>query len=311
MTDPETLSGVLSEEQFKAHLRGLVHSGRDGILRDIGDLTDRLWAHDEALRAALREARDNAAAWKEEAKKADTAAGTFFKELAQALETIATTEARAERAEAALERVRTAAEQVVRFAQEANATIDRITNPLEQKTQNAITVLADALASQGCASSATDRKENGMDVIDALKDKLVEARMALLRERLERYSRVVHAAQAFVAVEQEGGGDAEWWIELEEAVTALASPSGLIGRHLDDEGPRWFHLRDGWYFHRNEQDDGTVTIHIPGRTLVIPANEWESVVAAMSPTGDNADTYAKAKALHEGEATPEGVTDGP
>jgi hypothetical protein len=65
-----------------------------------------------------------------------------------------------------------------------------------------------------------------------------------------------------------------------------------------------FHWRDGIYFARN--DDGSVYVSIPDkldapcRELTIPGNEWCSIVAAVCGGGGNADTVAKAAALHDG-----------
>lgn len=67
-----------------------------------------------------------------------------------------------------------------------------------------------------------------------------------------------------------------------------------------------YHWRDGWIFER--WPDGSVHIHhergnAPGRevvnpTLIIPPNEWASIVAEVSKQGGTADTYQQAQTLH-------------
>ncbi len=69
---------------------------------------------------------------------------------------------------------------------------------------------------------------------------------------------------------------------------------------------RMFHWQHGWYFSR--QSDGTVYVYkgsekaaddLPKLPLLaIPAAEWCSIVAAVSATGETAETYQAAVALH-------------
>jgi hypothetical protein len=69
-----------------------------------------------------------------------------------------------------------------------------------------------------------------------------------------------------------------------------------------------FHSRDGWYFKRLENGSvwirKTVTPTVDSAVeheLLIPANEWASIVAAVSASGDTAGTYAAASILHAGD----------
>lgn len=65
-----------------------------------------------------------------------------------------------------------------------------------------------------------------------------------------------------------------------------------------------FHYRDGWYFERLE--DGSVLITYPVKILDdekimkfrIDGDSWASIVAAVTPTGDNAETFDMAMRLH-------------
>ena len=67
-----------------------------------------------------------------------------------------------------------------------------------------------------------------------------------------------------------------------------------------------FHWQEGWGFHR--LDDGSVRIQrrrvvsrdtrLVEAEAVIPAAEWASIVASVTPSGDNAETCAAATALH-------------
>lgn len=72
-----------------------------------------------------------------------------------------------------------------------------------------------------------------------------------------------------------------------------------------DTGPA-FHWRDGWFFARvTEPGDmlGAVKITMKRegglvQERFIPPNEWASIVAAVTPEGDNATTYRLAVGLH-------------
>ena len=70
-----------------------------------------------------------------------------------------------------------------------------------------------------------------------------------------------------------------------------------------------FHYKDGWYFERLEKG-GSVKITYPGgwiddkkrdeEELVIDHSSWASIVASVTPTGDNAETFSAAEKLHRG-----------
>lgn len=70
-----------------------------------------------------------------------------------------------------------------------------------------------------------------------------------------------------------------------------------------------FHYKDGWYFERLE--DGSVKITYPGgwiddkkraeEEFVIDSSSWASIVASVTPAGDNAETFRAAEKLHSGE----------
>ena len=62
--------------------------------------------------------------------------------------------------------------------------------------------------------------------------------------------------------------------------------------------PSRFHWRDGWYFSRMK--DGDVLMENAPLRVVIPAAEWASIVASVTPTGDTAETYSEAVRLHSG-----------
>lgn len=73
-----------------------------------------------------------------------------------------------------------------------------------------------------------------------------------------------------------------------------------------------FHLKDGWFFERIEQDCGVRIYHqLPGMPVdcevVTDAFGWASVVASMSSRGETSETFGAAlKAqLHELSVTPE------
>jgi hypothetical protein len=69
-----------------------------------------------------------------------------------------------------------------------------------------------------------------------------------------------------------------------------------------------YHLRDGWHFTR--LPDGRVYIQVippddnaPGplaRANITP-DEWASIVAAVSATGETGASYAAARRLHQGQ----------
>jgi len=63
--------------------------------------------------------------------------------------------------------------------------------------------------------------------------------------------------------------------------------------------PRAFHWRDGWYFSRTESGDVMIE---PGtdHEVIVPAAEWASIVASVTPKGDTAETYGDAVRLHDG-----------
>lgn len=68
-----------------------------------------------------------------------------------------------------------------------------------------------------------------------------------------------------------------------------------------------FHLSDGFTYER-VSDDGDVRlrlrVHHGGdeiiRELVVPENEWASVVASVCAKGETGDTYQAARDLHAG-----------
>lgn len=69
-----------------------------------------------------------------------------------------------------------------------------------------------------------------------------------------------------------------------------------------------FHWRGGTHFER--QGDGAVKIWCEqglGRhdfSVVIPASEWASIVAAVSARGENGDTYRTALKFHDTPGAP-------
>lgn len=70
-----------------------------------------------------------------------------------------------------------------------------------------------------------------------------------------------------------------------------------------------YHWRDGWYFDRTE--DGSVVISKGPReeahqALIIPPNEWASIVASVSASSETAESFAAAQRLHN-DATEEEV----
>lgn len=74
--------------------------------------------------------------------------------------------------------------------------------------------------------------------------------------------------------------------------------------------PDGYHQQGGWYFKRLE--DGSVRIRWqPGSTSgdvepevlveqTIPANEWASIVCAVSAGGEDAERFARAMVFHGG-----------
>ena len=72
----------------------------------------------------------------------------------------------------------------------------------------------------------------------------------------------------------------------------------------EDEMDKGFHWQHGWYFKRLE--DGEVRVIVDGDKgnpivqAAIPAAEWASIVASVTPQGDNAETYQQATDLHGG-----------
>jgi hypothetical protein len=67
-----------------------------------------------------------------------------------------------------------------------------------------------------------------------------------------------------------------------------------------EPGPGEFHWRDGWFFKR--LPDGSVRVQHrapdagPSVDLLIPSNEWASIVASMSAEGETAESYQDALA---------------
>lgn len=57
-----------------------------------------------------------------------------------------------------------------------------------------------------------------------------------------------------------------------------------------------YHQRDGWCFRR--MNDGAVRIRHGIVSHVVPADEWASIVAAMSAHGENGTTYRAALEFH-------------
>ncbi len=64
------------------------------------------------------------------------------------------------------------------------------------------------------------------------------------------------------------------------------------------------HWRHGWHFRRGDNGDVDIYVVDGDKMLVqacIPAAEWASIVAAVTPEGDNGETYQRAVVLHEGK----------
>ena len=77
--------------------------------------------------------------------------------------------------------------------------------------------------------------------------------------------------------------------------------------HHDKKFYLEFHLREGFYFRRLENGDVNIFVtetprHDSAilREIVIPENEWASVVASVSAKGENADTWQQARDFHSG-----------
>ena len=63
-----------------------------------------------------------------------------------------------------------------------------------------------------------------------------------------------------------------------------------------------FHLRDGLYYGR---DDDEIVLRVTSgdaREIRVPANEWASAIAATSARGENGETFAEALELLTKEA---------
>ena len=68
-----------------------------------------------------------------------------------------------------------------------------------------------------------------------------------------------------------------------------------------------FHWRDGWFWKRGA--DGTVVVrhdnketHRPDASILIPPNEWASIVASVCADGETAETYEAVTKLHMGSS---------
>ena len=63
-----------------------------------------------------------------------------------------------------------------------------------------------------------------------------------------------------------------------------------------------YHWRDGWFFSR--ESNGFVSIKAPGgddieaRIAVIPVDEWASIIASVSASGETAETFKLAQLFH-------------
>jgi hypothetical protein len=73
-------------------------------------------------------------------------------------------------------------------------------------------------------------------------------------------------------------------------------------------GDRGFHWREGWYFRRFDDASVRVTKYANGgasrqveHVMVIPPNEWASIVASVSAHGENGETHRGALAFHMGK----------
>lgn len=69
-----------------------------------------------------------------------------------------------------------------------------------------------------------------------------------------------------------------------------------------------FHSKDGWWWERLA--DGSVGVTLTGLTanpdvidaqVVFDPDTWASIVAFVSATGDNQETWGRARRLHNGE----------
>lgn len=67
--------------------------------------------------------------------------------------------------------------------------------------------------------------------------------------------------------------------------------------------PRGFHLREGLFFCRKADGHVAIQKYRPGAlgpewVLVVPPNEWASVVASVCARGENIDTFTEAMEFH-------------
>ena len=60
-----------------------------------------------------------------------------------------------------------------------------------------------------------------------------------------------------------------------------------------------FHWAHGITFQRIN-DRGDVLIGFGGLTFIVPAAQWGSIIASVTPEGDSAMTYAAAERFHNG-----------
>ncbi len=77
-----------------------------------------------------------------------------------------------------------------------------------------------------------------------------------------------------------------------------------------------FHSKEGWWFDRLPNGDVGVTLtgltinpYVIDAQVVFDPNTWASIVAFVSATGDNAETWGRARRLHNGQAEPERDTE--
>ena len=80
---------------------------------------------------------------------------------------------------------------------------------------------------------------------------------------------------------------------------SAGSPGGAPDEPTTDGGKMQtgeHHWRHGITFRRLA--DGDVQLSVGGLDFVIPAGEWASIVAAVTVTGDTADSYQRARGLH-------------
>lgn len=70
---------------------------------------------------------------------------------------------------------------------------------------------------------------------------------------------------------------------------------------MNDDRKSGFHWRDGWHFKR--QDDGSVRVnYIVGewlyQSLIIPENEWASIVCSVSSLGETGERWEQSRRFH-------------